>query len=121
MGRVSDSYDEIGETVSDAVADKLGKLNDHYSLFSENDLVLVLDEFIDYGLDIIFSFEEMFTPVLDCIKKVYQNGYDKVFDYVYILFNDCVVEVSTKEWSYNYKKIDQNDWNLVKLKMNTEK
>lgn len=94
---------------------KLIKLNKNYDYFEENDLAIILDEQINYffSKDIIAC---LFEKLIMKIKEIYQlSKYKFYFHYIYVIFLDEIIEISTKEWLYKSQDITQHDWNVLQL------
>ena len=50
------------------------------------------------------------------IKEIYQlSKYKFYFHYIYVIFLDEIIEISTKEWLYKSQDITQHDWNVLQL------
>ncbi len=89
------------EDVVSSVMDKTKKLNSHYKKFSENDLLILVGESMNY-----FSLSHMIiVQVVDGIIAILKAEFDKkkykyYFDNLLILFNDYLCEISTETWKY---------------------
>lgn len=103
------------KSIITSIETKLIKLNKNYDYFEENDLAIILDEQINYffSKDIIAC---LFEKLIMKIKEIYQlSEYKFYFHYIYVIFLDEIIEISTKEWLYKSQDITQHDWNVLQL------
>ncbi len=113
MGVISkmETSESTESNIVEAINDKLAKLNDHYVPYAENDLILLLDEFVNFG---VFE-EEIENDIIANIKSCYKNTqYSSVFDNLYLLFNDLLMSINTNTWEYVSMPLSQADWDLIR-------
>ena len=96
-----------------AIKDKITKLKNNYFRFRENDLILVIEEQLNYlALDQEIK-NDLIRDVIIIIKQEFALWKDnEKYEYVYILFLDNLVEIDCKNWEYQIKTITQEDWNF---------
>ncbi|MBQ8885886.1 MAG: hypothetical protein IJY62_05925 [Clostridia bacterium] len=96
-----------------SIKDKITKLKNNYFIFGENDLILVIEEQLNY---LALSEEiksDLIHDIINIIKQEYALWQDnEKYEYVYILFLDNLVEIDCRNWEYQIKTITQEDWNF---------
>ena len=111
IGKVDD-VESCVSTIVNSIGGKLDKLNDHYKVFSENDLIVMINEQIDYLVESKTIISNIVSKVVDNLKILYSKGiYSYYFDKVYLLFLDKMICVNTLNWQFHIFDITQEDWN----------
>ena len=114
IGKVQNPNVENALLIIDALKDKTKKLVELYTEYPENDLILVMNDFLQYGAckqDILASFNECKAQIINDYNLL---KFEKKFDYVYLLFNDSIVEIGIKSGEFRLKVITQEDWDKIK-------
>lgn len=103
--------DDTGDNIIAIIEDKLKKLNAHYTLYSENNMLILIDEFINYCPEI---WNQITEDLVNKIQNLYRNTKSKhKFDFIYLFFYDSLIEVDTSDWSNASIDISQDDWNSI--------
>lgn len=106
--------ENFAEEIVNAIEDKLKKLNNNYTLYNENDVIIVIQEQLNYIGIKNFVIRDIVTKTIDSLKVVYNKDSNKVkFDNIYLLFIDLIIEINTLNWDYKQKDISENDLNTL--------
>lgn len=90
-----------------ALRDKLSKLNCHYLLRGENDLGLFMPVQTSYLYANGIINDYYFNNLIDAIDCVYsEKKYKIYFNYIFILFLDCLIKIDPTNLCYDQRKID---------------
>ena len=96
-----------------SIKDKITKLKNNYFRFGENDLILVIEEQLNYLALSEQIKSDLIHDIINIIKQEYALWQDnEKYEYVYILFLDNLVEIDCRNWEYQIKTITQEDLNF---------
>jgi len=102
--------------IKSSVSEKLNKLNDHYAIKEENDLLILIQEQLDYCC----CKDEIVTCLIDeivsDIKIAYSEAYAIYFNTIFIMFMDTLVAVDTDSWTYKITTVSQEQYLLFENK-----
>lgn len=104
MALLSDCKYDIAKSVKE----KTAKLNKNYTRHEENDLLILVQEQLNYQAAKAEIFHEVSTNIIDEIKKCYDdNKGEYSFDYIYIVFFDYIFVVDSKFFTITECEISQ--------------
>lgn len=95
------------------------KLNSNYCVKSENDLVLLVPEQLNYIWEQEYIVNETLETAIDQVRDIYKKKeYEHYFNYLYLIFLDNLFVIDTKEWKFERKIISQTNLEEIYLRLN---
>lgn len=96
------------EDIISSVMRKIKKLNTDYKRFSENDLIVLVGEQINYSYFNQMIRKQVLNKIISSLKVEFEKKeYEYYFDNLFILFLDFLCEISTETWEYKDYDISQ--------------
>lgn len=87
-------------TILDIITTKILKLNKHYKKYSENDLAILIDDYINCGTQ---HKSLIIGEIIEQIRDEYsKNKQEYKFDFIYLIYRDCLVEIETQKGENGY-------------------
>lgn len=117
ISKFSEPVAENSKLFINAIKEKLTKLNKNYDLYNENDLILRVYDFVEYSIR-ESDINSMIGDYVSEIQNEYSVNTSKIkFKFIYLFFNDALVEVDCSNWSFKKERVIQEDWDEIKNKL----
>ncbi|MBQ9227469.1 MAG: hypothetical protein IJ168_01455 [Eubacterium sp.] len=106
--------ESTADDIMHAISEKLCKLNNHYRLFSRNDLCIIVQEQLNYCICQEEIIDDLISLFVSSIKELYNKpNWIYKFDNIFLLFLDNLFCIDSKTWEIKRDIITQEIINNI--------